>query len=88
MTEETTKYQLTPNQLETPNLKFCPFVAAAVPEPLGKLTFLRPPCDPHHCGLGDPDTGQCSLWQIQDRLVWLAPIASSLKDLTPLYDRK
>jgi hypothetical protein len=67
MTEQPAKYDLQPNQRETPNLKFCPFTSAAIPGELGKLTFLRPPCDPEHCALGIPQDNSCSLSHVKLR---------------------
>lgn len=78
MTQEQAKYDITPDQTETPNLRFCPFASAVTPGPLGKLTFHRPPCDPQHCALGDDHNQSCKLWRIPDRLVYLETIAHSL----------
>ena len=62
---------------------FCPFSPKDHSSHAGNSIEHRPPCDPAGCQLGDSDTGQCAIWQIQDRLVWMETIAHALQALQP-----
>ena len=62
-----------------PGENFCPFgIHAYQDDQNAKLHFLRPPCDPHNCGLGIRPQNVCSFRLLAETAGDLSEMADAI----------